>query len=252
MAIQRGDYGGLSLPKLTLIALRLLSPYTQHLILRTHPLSYFSVPPPPTGGPISFSPPSIHHLGLPTTLTLPLYPTLITTLPAVLALSHTYWLTFLCRERMTLPFAIAGGIADLLYETISTLVFSAASINPLFNVPSLFTGAALYLTGIMLERAAEQQRASFKRDPANKGKVCDRGLWAVVRHPNYTANVLFGFGYGLACGGVGYAVATGGMYASNLSMNAGPALEGYMAERYGGEWEGYCGRVRWRMFPGIF
>jgi hypothetical protein len=64
--------------------------------------------------------------------------------------------------------------------------------------------------------------------------------------------VVFGFGYGLASGGLAYALCTGGMYASNLSLNAGPSLEAYMKTRYGGEWEGYKGRVRWQMFPGVF
>ena len=29
------------------------------------------------------------------------------------------------------------------------------------------------------------QLAAFKRDPANKGGVCDVGLWRYSRHPNY-------------------------------------------------------------------
>jgi protein-S-isoprenylcysteine O-methyltransferase Ste14 len=257
MAMQRGDYSPtMSIPKLVLLGFRLLSPIVQYTIMKHHPLGLISsIPPPPTGGIITFTPPSIPALGLSsTTIALPIYQTLMTAMPTALALNHTYWLTSLIREKMLLPFAFFGGLADLIYETVSTLIFTTAAINPLFNTPpgSFYVGTALYFSAVIIEKLAETQRARFKSNPANKGKVCDKGLWGWVRHPNYAANVVFGFGYGLASGGLAYALCTGGMYASNLSLNAGPSLEAYMERRYGGEWEGYKARVRWQMFPGIF
>ena len=35
------------------------------------------------------------------------------------------------------------------------------------------------------EAIADQQMAGFKRAPANRGRICDQGLWAWSRHPNY-------------------------------------------------------------------
>ena len=35
------------------------------------------------------------------------------------------------------------------------------------------------------EAVADRQMAAFKRAPANHGHICDRGLWAWSRHPNY-------------------------------------------------------------------
>ena len=46
-------------------------------------------------------------------------------------------------------------------------------------------GAVLAVVGIVFESVGDAQLAAFKRDPANKGKVLDTGLWRYTRHPNY-------------------------------------------------------------------
>ncbi len=46
-------------------------------------------------------------------------------------------------------------------------------------------GAALWLLGLSFETIGDWQLARFKANPANKGKVMDRGLWRYTRHPNY-------------------------------------------------------------------
>jgi len=48
-----------------------------------------------------------------------------------------------------------------------------------------YTGAVLWLVSIFGEAVADWQLKQFKKDPANKGKVCDKGLWNYSRHPNY-------------------------------------------------------------------
>ena len=35
------------------------------------------------------------------------------------------------------------------------------------------------------EGLADEQMRRFKADPTNHGRICDRGLWAWSRHPNY-------------------------------------------------------------------
>jgi len=46
-------------------------------------------------------------------------------------------------------------------------------------------GVALAVIGIFFEAVGDHQMAAFKSDPANQGKVMDRGLWRYTRHPNY-------------------------------------------------------------------
>lgn len=46
-------------------------------------------------------------------------------------------------------------------------------------------GAAIWGTGFFFETVGDWQLTRFKSDPANAGKVMDRGLWRYTRHPNY-------------------------------------------------------------------
>lgn len=45
--------------------------------------------------------------------------------------------------------------------------------------------ATLFAVAVISEGVADAQMRRFKADPANKGRVCDAGLWAWSRHPNY-------------------------------------------------------------------
>lgn len=51
--------------------------------------------------------------------------------------------------------------------------------------PVDFCGAAFWLVGFLFEALGDWQLARFKRDPANTGRVMERGLWRFTRHPNY-------------------------------------------------------------------
>ena len=46
-------------------------------------------------------------------------------------------------------------------------------------------GFAILAIGIAGEAIADRQLRQFRSDPANRGQVCDRGLWRWSRHPNY-------------------------------------------------------------------
>ena len=46
-------------------------------------------------------------------------------------------------------------------------------------------GVLSWAVGFFFETVGDAQLAAFRADPANKGKVMDRGLWHYTRHPNY-------------------------------------------------------------------
>ena len=46
-------------------------------------------------------------------------------------------------------------------------------------------GALILLSGILGEALADAQLKNFRNNPANRGRVCDTGLWRWSRHPNY-------------------------------------------------------------------
>ena len=59
------------------------------------------------------------------------------------------------------------------------------------------TGALLWLVGFGFQTIGDAQLAGFKRDPANAGRVMDRGLWRYTRHPNYFGEACMAWGYWL-------------------------------------------------------
>ena len=48
-----------------------------------------------------------------------------------------------------------------------------------------YLGALILCVGIAGEALSDAQLKTFRTDPANKGRVCDVGLWRWSRHPNY-------------------------------------------------------------------
>ena len=46
-------------------------------------------------------------------------------------------------------------------------------------------GILVWVVGVFFEAVGDRQLRAFKSDPAHRGVVMDRGLWAWTRHPNY-------------------------------------------------------------------
>lgn len=66
--------------------------------------------------------------------------------------------------------------------------------HPAGFTPLDYSGAILWTIGFVFEAVSDRQLARFKSDPANKGRVMDKGLWAWSRHPNYFGESLVWWG----------------------------------------------------------
>lgn len=69
-------------------------------------------------------------------------------------------------------------------------------------------GVLLWGVGFAFETIGDWQLARFKSDPANQGRVMDRGLWRYTRHPNYFGDCCVWWGIYLvaAAGGAWWTV----------------------------------------------
>ncbi len=64
-------------------------------------------------------------------------------------------------------------------------------------------GLLLFATGFLFEAVGDLQLTRFRKDPANAGKVMDRGLWRYTRHPNYFGDATLWWGFGFFALGAG-------------------------------------------------
>jgi len=98
---------------------------------------------------------------------------------------------------------IVFGLQALLAWIISLpLLAAATSTEPLGVLDAV--GCALWLIGFVFEAGGDWQLARFTANPANTGKVMDRGFWGWTRHPNYFGDACAWWGLGvlgIAAGG---------------------------------------------------
>jgi len=67
---------------------------------------------------------------------------------------------------------------------VITIYAAAHRPGPALSVADI-AALALLIISVVGEGVADQQLRAFTSDRANHGKVCDTGLWAWSRHPNY-------------------------------------------------------------------
>lgn len=67
-----------------------------------------------------------------------------------------------------------------------TVQFIVIANNPSHQISLLeYIGIGLWGVSVIGQTLSDAQLNSFKNDSANKGKVCETGLWNYTRHPNY-------------------------------------------------------------------
>ncbi|MEV4348598.1 DUF1295 domain-containing protein [Actinoplanes sp. NPDC049596] len=113
-------------------------------------------------------------------------------------LSHEDWRYVQLRAQRPswLPFWLVSLVG---IQVMPTLVVFAAMLPvwPALTVTGrgwgLLDSAAVVVGAgaVVLEAVADRQVRRFTADPANRGRVLDRGLWRHSRHPNYLGEIMF-------------------------------------------------------------
>jgi len=122
---------------------------------------------------------------------------------------------------------VAGGVADAGAGVLTWL------------------GVALWGIGVLFEAVGDAQLERFRRDPANRGRIMDVGLWRYTRHPNYFGDACVWWGIFLVAADAPAALATA--YAPivmTLLLTKGSGariLEKHMSGRPG--WDVYAART---------
>jgi steroid 5-alpha reductase family enzyme len=109
------------------------------------------------------------------------------------------------------------------------------------------------ILSILGEAIADREVARFARNPANRGKICEIGLWSWSRHPNYFCEWLIWVAFALfaTTGGGWFLLAWAGpvlMYLVLVHASGIPPTEAHMLESRGDAFRDYQRRVP-KFFP---
>ncbi len=135
---------------------------------------------------------------------------------------------------------------------LAAQVGPANSLTILAGAPCMAAGVLVWAVGFFFEAVGDWQLARFRADPANKGRVMNRGVWRYTRHPNDFGDAAQWWGFfliALAAGGWLTVFSPLLMTFLLVRVSGKTLLEKSMAQRHGyREYiEGTSGFVPW--FP---
>jgi steroid 5-alpha reductase family enzyme len=92
-------------------------------------------------------------------------------------------------------------LPQLLILWVACLPLQAGMVQSAPASALTVAGGVVWLAGFAFESAGDWQLTRFRADPANHGRIMDRGLWRYTRHPNYFGDAcmwwgLFAISYG--------------------------------------------------------
>ncbi len=93
-------------------------------------------------------------------------------------------------------YTVFGLQGVLMYIVSLPIQLGQVRPEPSFGILGVL-GVLIWGVGIYFEAVGDAQLARFKRNPTNKGRVMDQGLWRYTRHPNYFGDSCVWWGLGL-------------------------------------------------------
>lgn len=144
------------------------------------------------------------------------------------------------------------------YATCSPIVFvNGDEANPAINAVD-WIGWSMFVIGFFVQVSSDFQKFFFRKDPSNKGKICQNGFWQYSRHPNYFGEIMIWLGLFVSAvnivvastssPGFGWLTAISPVFtiAVLLFLSGVPFAEGqslkrfYKGEDRGAKWEKYA------------
>jgi steroid 5-alpha reductase family enzyme len=86
-------------------------------------------------------------------------------------------------------FILQGALLLIVVLPAVTAVLFGGEIRPLDYV-----GVLIWIIGFIFETVGDYELSQFIKNPENKGKVLQTGLWKYTRHPNYFGEVTMWWG----------------------------------------------------------
>lgn len=137
--------------------------------------------------------------------------------------------------------------------SVSVVVVARAPVAGLALADML--AFALFLVAFVGEGVADTQIRRFKSAPANRGRICDTGLWAWSRHPNYFFEWLVWCAIALGALAapdhlIGWIALAAPIMMLHLLLNVSgvPPLEEHMRATRGAAFDAYAARTG-KFFP---
>ncbi|MFE9245940.1 DUF1295 domain-containing protein [Nocardiopsis sp. NPDC006938] len=93
-------------------------------------------------------------------------------------------------------YLLQGSLVVLISLPLQVAAYTAGPLGWL-----ALLGVLVWLAGFLFESVGDAQLARFRADPAHRGRIMDRGLWAWTRHPNYFGDALVWWGLFLVASG---------------------------------------------------
>ncbi|MFV0633266.1 DUF1295 domain-containing protein [Demequina sp.] len=169
------------------------------------------------------------------------------------AASVIYLLRFIVTQfvmlRRAYPWSEAVGVGVWVALVQLSLVMVGGTVTgPVGAVTVL--GVVLYLIGSLLNTVSEAMRLAWKRDPAHRGRLYDRGLFGWSMHINYFGDSVLFTGFALIAGSWWAALVPAIMTAMFVGLHI-PRLDAHLAARYGEQFDRYAARVR-KFIPYVY